>query len=161
MAMPLTQDPANALAMATRICQRFEGCVLTAYHGAADRPGLYSIGYGTTSIDGAPVQPGSTITQEQADQYLADELTRVQNAVEGMLTTQVQDYQEAALISFGYNLGTSALHGSTLLKFVNAGDFDAAAGQFGLWVHANGQVVNGLVARRAYEAQVFQNEVQP
>ncbi len=154
--MPLTQDLANALAIATKICQRFEGCVLTAYHGAADRAGLYTIGWGTISIDGEPVQPGMTITQEQADEYFQNDLSAVQSSVEDMLTTDVKDHQEAALISFAYNLGAAALRSSTLLKLVNAGDFEAAAGQFKLWVHANGQVVAGLVARRAYEARVFQ-----
>jgi lysozyme len=159
--MPQTIDLSNALALAAKICQRFEGCVLTAYHGAADRAGLYTIGWGTTEIDGQPVQPGTTITQAQADDLLTDTLSAVQSKVEAMLTRQLEDYQEAALISFAYNLGTGALGSSTLLKEVNAGNFDAAAQQFGLWIHANGVVVKGLVARRAFEAQVFSGIVTP
>jgi GH24 family phage-related lysozyme (muramidase) len=159
--MSHTIDLSNALALAAKICQRFEGCVLTAYHGAADRAGLYTIGWGTTSINGQPVQPGTTITQAEADDLLTDTLTAVQAKVEALLTVQVQDYQEAALISFAYNLGTGALAGSTLLKLVNAGDFDGATQQFGLWIHANGVVVPGLVARRAFEAQVFAGTATP
>jgi GH24 family phage-related lysozyme (muramidase) len=47
----------SSLATASKICQQFEGCKLTAYHGAVDRPGPYSIGWGATEIDDAPVQP--------------------------------------------------------------------------------------------------------
>ena len=129
--MPQTNDLARALQIGTAICQRFEGCVLTAYHGAADRDGLYSIGWGTTMIYGQPVQPGTTITQKQADGYLSDTLAGVQNDIEAALQVQVQDYQEGALISFAYNLGFSALRTSTLFRLVNQGDFAGAAGQFG------------------------------
>ena len=159
--MSRTVDLSNALAMATKICQRFEGCVLTAYHGAADKAGLYTIGWGTTEINGEPVKPGTTITQSEADDLLADTLSGVQARVEAMLVVQVQDCQEAALISFAYNLGAGALAGSTLLKNVNAGDFHAAAQQFGLWIHADGKVVPGLVARRAFEAKVFAGAATP
>jgi lysozyme len=156
-----TQDAASALAMGAAICKRFEGCVLTAYHGSADRAGLYTIGWGTTSIDGQPVQPGTTISQAQADQYLNDTLGRIQTQIESALQIAIEDYRKAALISFAYNLGFAALSTSTLLHLVNAGDFAGACGQFGLWIHANGVVVPGLVARRAYEAQVFDGTATP
>ncbi len=156
--MPQTNDLAEALATGATICKRFEGCLLTAYHGAADRAGLYTIGWGTTVIDGQPVQPGTTITQKQADTYLQDALAALQSEIEAVLQVQVEDYQEGALISFAYNLGFSALRTSTLLRLVNSGDFAGAAGQFGLWIHSNGQVVSGLVARRKYEAQVFSGQ---
>ena len=45
----------------------FEGCRLEAYHGAADRPGLYTIGYGHTG----KVQKGQKITQAEADRLFS------------------------------------------------------------------------------------------
>jgi lysozyme len=161
--MSQTLDTSSALTMASKICQRFEGCELTAYHGAADKPGLYSIGWGATQINGEPVQPGTTITQDEADEMLASTLSKVQARVTALVTVALTDYQEAALISFAYNVGTgeAGFGGSTLLKDLNAGDFDAAAGQFGLWDHAAGVEVDGLKRRRAFEAQVFAGDVTP
>jgi GH24 family phage-related lysozyme (muramidase) len=161
--MSQTLEMSSALAMATKICQQFESCELSAYHGAADRPGLISIGWGATEIDGQPVQLGTTITQDEADAMLASTLSSVQAKVKALVTVALTDYQEAALISFAYNVGAGAtgLGGSTLLKDLNAGDFDAAAQQFGLWDHAAGVEVDGLKRRRAYEAQVFTGDVTP
>jgi GH24 family phage-related lysozyme (muramidase) len=59
------------------------------------------------------------------------------------------------LISFAYDVGLSPLRTSTLLRLFNAGSTAAAAEQFGAWVHADGQVTEGLVGRRAAERAVF------
>jgi lysozyme len=41
------------------------------------------------------------------------------------------------------------------VRKVNSGDFQGAAAQFGLWVHAGGEVVPGLLRRRNAEAALF------
>jgi lysozyme len=42
-----------------------------------------------------------------------------------------------------------------MLKFINEGNLQAAAAQFGNWVYVNGQVSQGLVRRRAAEKALF------
>jgi lysozyme len=64
-------------------------------------------------------------------------------------------------VDFCFNAGRGALLGSTLLRKVNAEDFEGAAAQFGLWVHAGGEVVPGLVRRRTAEAALFCGESLP
>ncbi|HUZ96729.1 MAG TPA: lysozyme, partial [Edaphobacter sp.] len=62
-----------------------------------------------------------------------------------------------ALVDFVFNLGCARLLGSTLLRHVNAGEFDLAAPQFLLWDHAGGIVVQGLLKRRQAEMALFQS----
>jgi len=61
----------------------------------------------------------------------------------------------SALVSFSFNLGCSALQGSTLAKDARAKNYKAASEEFGKWVHAGGQVLPGLVRRRAAEKALF------
>jgi lysozyme len=65
-------------------------------------------------------------------------------------------YQFDALTSFTYNCGEGNLKKSTLLKKVNAGDFEGAALEFHKWNKANGKVLAGLTRRRASESLLFQ-----
>lgn len=67
----------------------------------------------------------------------------------------LDDNKFAALVSFSFNLGCSAFEGSTLLKYLKAKDYASAAGEFGKWVHAGGQVLQGLVRRREAERVLF------
>ena len=60
-----------------------------------------------------------------------------------------------ALVSFCYNLGPGTLKHSDLLSFVNAGRFQQAADAFLEYVHADGQVLPGLVRRRRAERILF------
>ena len=57
------------------------------------------------------------------------------------------------MVSFHYNTG--ALGRSTLLKLHKAGQFTAAAVEFGKWVNAGGKRMPGLVRRRAAEAALY------
>lgn len=98
----------SAIAMATELIKRFEGCRLTAYPdpGTGGRP--YTVGWGNTYINGQSVIPGQVITQQQADAALAVTVTLVSNTLArtipgwGSLSPQ----RQAALISFGYNCGS-------------------------------------------------------
>jgi lysozyme len=131
------------------LVKSFEGCELQAYK---DATGIPTIGYGHTGTD---VRLGQTITQAQADAYLAADLTSAASSVANMVRVQLTPNQFAALVSFAYNVGAGALMGSTLLRCVNAGNFTAAAAQFGVWIHAGAQTLPGLVRRRAAEAALF------
>jgi lysozyme len=76
-----------------------------------------------------------------------------------MITSQVNQNQFDALVSFTYNLGVGALHGSTLLHLVNQSDFTNAANEFPKWDHAGGVVVAGLLRRRLAEQTLFTTPV--
>ena len=77
--------------------------------------------------------------------------------VRRLVKVRLAPWQFDALVSFTYNCGAGALSSSTLLKKVNAGDFEGAALEFHKWNKAGGKVMNGLVRRRASESLLFQN----
>lgn len=125
-----------------------EGCRLTAYY---DSVGVPTIGYGHTK----GVRMGDVCTPEQASAWLVEDLASVYGDIASQVTVPLTQGQFDALCSFVFNLGGSALRNSTLLKMLNAGDYEAAQGQFGRWTHAGTQTLAGLVKRRAGEAEMF------
>jgi lysozyme len=159
-APPAADSPNHALDFSQKIVEHWEGCSLTAYHGAADRANVWTIGWGCISIDGKSVTPATpAITQDQADALLAAELQKTQSSVRSLVKTALTEYQEAALISFTYNEGATAFGSSTLLTLLNGGHVTDASAQFSRWVVSNGVRVNGLVRRRGAEAAVFIGKV--
>jgi lysozyme len=145
----------RAMALAVPFIREAEGCYLTAYHGAEDRPGVCTIGVGSITIDGRPVRLGDTITQAQADAMLAEEMKAKADAVDALAPPDATPGECAACYSFAYNLGVNAFSGSTLAKKWHAGDRPGAAAEFAGWCHSNGKVVPGLVTRRARERALF------
>jgi lysozyme len=159
--MPAPVGGSNpALDFARLIVEYWEQCRLAAYHGAEDRPGVWTIGWGCTTIDGRPVTPATpAITQAKADSMLDAILLNIQAGVRQLVKVPITEYQEAALISFAYNEGVPALAGSALLTLLNARHVTEAAAQFPRWVVANGVRVNGLIRRRGAEQAVFLGKV--
>jgi len=125
-----------------------EECVLHAYQ---DPVGIWTIAWGYTH----GVFPGQTCTQEQADAWLDEMLTKAAMAVMSMVHVPITQGQLDALTDFVYNLGSGSLLHSTLLAKLNAGDVQGAAEEFGKWVHARGKVLPGLVTRRQKEKELF------
>lgn len=133
------------------LTKKFEGLSLTAYQ---DQVGVWTIGYGHT---GPEVHGGLTITEDQADLLLHSDVAAAVACVNRAVTAGITQCQFDALVDFVFNLGCGRLLGSTLLRHVNAGEFDQAAPQFLLWDHAGGVVVPGLLARRQAEVALFQS----
>lgn len=130
----------------------FEGLRLKAYD---DGVGVWTIGYGTTVINGVKVKIGDTCTIEQAKSYMAQDLKKFESAVETAVKVPLNQNQFDALASFTYNLGEGNLSKSTLLKKLNAKDYKGAAAEFPKWNKAGGRVLAGLVKRRKAEMELF------
>lgn len=154
------------------LVKQFEGLFLTAYLCPA---GVPTIGYGTIQYpDGSKVRLGDICTIASANKYLQSEIEEKAKAVANMLRyTIVTQPQFDALVSFSYNLGVHALKESTLLKklLVNPNDYSIAhyktiegnpvidSCEFLRWVRADGKVLNGLVRRRAAEADLYKKGI--
>ncbi|MFC2994952.1 lysozyme [Acinetobacter sichuanensis] len=136
------------------ICS-FEGLELKAYN---DGVGVWTIGYGTTVINGVKVKKGDTCTVEQAKKYMASDLKKFEAAV-NKVQVPLNQNQFDALVSLTYNIGIGAFADSTLLKKLNVGDYKGAAAQFDVWVKAGGKRMQGLVNRRAVERKLFEKAV--
>lgn len=131
------------------LIKQWEGCKLTAYKDVA---GVLTIGYGST---GPHVKPGMKITQAEAERLLLNDLDRFERAVERLVAVPLTDGQFAALVSFAFNVGEAAFAKSTLLRKLNAGDYEAVPSELARWVNAGGRRVQGLVNRRAAEAGLW------
>lgn len=131
-----------------RLTELFEGDVLTAYQ---DQRGLWTIGYGHT----AGVHPGQTISQQEAEQFLAEDIQIAANFVNRVVEVELTQGQFDALVDFAFNVGITNFRNSTLLKDVNEGHFPQAIAQFNLWDHCGGVVNAGLLRRRKAEASEF------
>ena len=141
--MQMSQEGREAL------LQKFEGCKLKAYRCPA---GICTIGYGHTAAAGAPPpRDGMTITQQQADDMLVRDLKQYEAAVEGMVHQPLTQHQFDVLVDFAYNAGVGNLKSSTLLKKVNAAQFDEVPTELLKWTKGGGKVLPGLVRRRQAE----------
>ena len=106
------------------LTEQFEGCRLVAYQ---DQVGVWTIGYGHT---GSGVVSGLTITQDQAEDLLTSDVAASAAYVNAAVMVELQQNEFDALVDFVFNLGRGAFAGSTLLKNLNAGQFDAPFTQF-------------------------------
>jgi len=129
-----------------------EGLRLESY---PDSGGVWTIGWGTTRINGKPVKQGMVITQEQAAIYFNHDMGIVEQEVSNLVKVPLTDNQFSALVSFVFNIGSGQFSKSTLLKKLNQGDYDGAANEFGRWIYAKGKVLNGLITRREQERDLF------
>ena len=133
------------------LIKKFEGCELEAYQCSA---GVWTIGYGHTK----GVEEGMTITKDQAEQMLLEELIEYEVAVEEAVDNQLDQCMFDALVSWTYNLGPTNLNNSTMLKVLNAGKYDEVPAQIKRWNKAGGKVLEGLVRRREAEALLFEGK---
>lgn len=132
------------------LLKKFEGCKLLSYRCPAN---VCTIGYGHTSAAGAPeVKDGMKITQKQADDILFEDLVKYETAVYGMVKQPLTQHQFDVLVDFAYNAGVGALQKSTLLKKVNAAQFDDVPAELMKWTKGGGKVLAGLVRRRQAES---------
>lgn len=127
----------------------FESLRLTAYQ---DQKGIWTCGWGHT---GADVVAGTTCTPEQAEQWFLEDTQAAVNGVDTSITTNVNQNQFDALVSFTFNVGVGAEAHSTMVKLINARNFTGAAAEFPKWDHVNGVPNAGLLRRRQAEQQLF------
>lgn len=132
------------------LIREHEGCRLESYQ---DSVGIWTIGYG--HIKG--VQRGTACTQEQAEAWLEEDVKTAETCVNGAVTVPMTQGEFDALVSFTFNLGCRALRNSTLLRKLNAADYDGAAAEFARWDHAGNKQVAGLTARRKAEVERFED----
>jgi lysozyme len=133
------------------LIKKFEGCELEAYKCSA---GVWTIGYGHTK----GVEEGMTITKDQAEEMLLEELVEYEKAVEEAVHNQLDQCMFDALVSWTYNLGPTNLNSSTMLKVLNAGEYDEVPSQIKRWNKAGGKVLEGLIRRREAEALLFEGK---
>jgi lysozyme len=132
-----------------------EGLKLKPYLCSAKIP---TIGYGNTYYpDGKRVTLlDKDITKQQAFDMFKEVANRFAKRVDTLVTSNLNQNQFNALVSFAYNVGTGNFSSSTLLKKVNRNPDDLTIkDEFLRWNKAGGKVLNGLTNRRNEEAILY------
>jgi len=118
--------------------------------------GVWTVGYGHTTAAGHPtVVPGMRITEREAEEILRRDLSRFEDRVNKLVKVPLTQGQFDALVSFDFNTG--ALHSSTLLKRLNAGNYTDIPRQLMRWTKGGGRELPGLVRRRRDEAELWRS----
>ena len=134
---------------------KHEGLKLKPYLCPAKIP---TIGYGNTYYtDGKRVTLlDKDITKQQAFDMFKEIANRFAKRVDALVTSNINQNQFNALVSFAYNVGTGNFSSSTLLKKVNRNPDDLTIkDEFLKWNKAGGKVLNGLTNRRNEEADLY------
>jgi lysozyme len=134
---------------------KHEGLKLKPYLCPAKIP---TIGYGNTYYpDGKRVTLlDKDITKQQAFDMFKEIANRFAKRVDALVTSNINQNQFNALVSFAYNVGTGNFSSSTLLKKVNRNPDDLTIkDEFLRWNKAGGKVLNGLTNRRNEEADLY------
>lgn len=122
----------------------FEGKENKAY---VDPVGIMTICYGETK----GVKKGDYKTDQECLESLASELVEHEKGMLEVVKIPLSTKEQAAYLSFTYNLGVKAFTNSTLLRKLNSGDRVGACNELLRWNKANGKILNGLTKRRQEE----------
>jgi len=141
-----------------RLIKLFENITLKPYLCPA---GIPTISIGCTYYpDGTKVKmTDPPISEARATEIFLNVIKHYEHSVDSFCRDDINQNQFDALVSFCYNLGAESLKSSTLLKVLNAGDYDNCAEQILRWDKANGKVLAGLTRRRKAEAALFDSNV--
>lgn len=129
--------------------------LLKQREGYSDTP--YADHKGQSIFYGHLIKPGETVESLQAkgaDAVFLDDIEWANTAVIEHVIAPITQNQFDALVSFCYNVGSSAFAGSTLVKKINSND-PTAVDEFSRWVNASGVRNDALVTRRMSEAEQF------
>ncbi|HEY2469866.1 MAG TPA: lysozyme [Terracidiphilus sp.] len=118
-----------------------------------DIAGFQTIGFGHCQTSSECYPQG--IDLAQAEHILACDIAAAELAIKRLVRVPLTQGQFDALVDFVFNLGTGRLASSTLLSYLNAGKYDAAAWQLLAWDHAGPQEIAGLKARREAEFHLW------
>lgn len=140
-----------ATAGAIGLIASFEGFRNDAYLPHKDD--VPTIGYGQTYYtDGRKVKMGDYISEKEARTQLGelvrkDFVAKIAKCVQVPLT----EGEFTAYVSLAYNIGSGAFCKSTLVKKLNAKDYNGACKEILRWNRSGGKVMQGLVKRRQAE----------
>jgi len=106
-----------------------------------------TIGFGTTS----GVKQGDTISPERALVRLLNDADKFTQSVKRCAPVPMHQYEFDAYVSLTYNIGPTAFCNSTLVKKLNAYDYEGACKEILRWDKFKGQALKGLTLRRQRE----------
>lgn len=133
------------------LIKSFEGLRLKAYKVLPSEK-YYTIGYGHYGVD---ITPNMTITEEQAEKLLIQDIKKYENSVNNCkLGFKPNQNQFDSLVSFCYNLGVNIMN-----NFIGLTS-EQVAKEMLLYVNSGGVRLQGLVNRRKKEVELFNTPIK-
>jgi lysozyme len=130
---------------------QWEGRRNQAYQDSA---GHWTIGIGHLIVPGDGLNLQSNINDATIDAIFANDLENAESIVKANVIVPLTQGQFDALVDFTFQFG-NRLKTSTLLQFLNAGDYAGASAEFSKWIHVDNLPNQQLVSRRAADASMF------
>ncbi|HDL7813832.1 TPA: lysozyme [Yersinia enterocolitica] len=141
----------GAMAIAIVLLGGSEGLEGREYLPYRDVVGVLTVCDGHTGKD---IIPSKRYSDAECDALLHQDLIPVFAAIDRIVNVPMSDFRKAALASFGYNVGITAMTNSTMVKKLNRGDTSGACDELRRWIKAGGKVWKGLVNRREVEREL-------
>lgn len=143
---------AAAIYIAAPIVELVEGVEYKPYMDIAGIPTVCS------GVTGPDVVWGKKYSAKECRKLLEKHIQIHGRYVQDAVTYPITPETRAALISFSYNVGGSAMRKSTAVRLINQGKIEEGCNALGMWnkITKNGKkvVVKGLVNRRNEEIKL-------
>lgn len=119
-----------------------------------------TIGYGHLIKPGEDFSKG--LTEKQATELLMNDIAKAQRVVQENITPPLSQNQYDALVSLAFNIGAGNFKNSTIVKYINdknyvSNIYPTQEKAWKAWNRSNGKVSTGLINRRNYEWEMFNN----
>lgn len=115
---------------------------------------VWTIGWGHTHT----TRKGMKVTVQEAQALFDKDVAWVERAMAENIKVDLTQNQYDAVASWVFNVGATNFKTSTLLRKLNVKDYEGAAREFPRWNKQKGEVLRGLVRRRAEEMAYFLQE---
>ncbi len=156
---------ADPLGPALALIRQFEGFVDHAYPDPASGAEPWTIGYGFTTVGGAAVVPGQTITPAAADRELEVQAQACAAHLAGTIPywAEMNSNQRCALVDFAWNLGDD-FYGdeadfASISRDLRNRNWAQVPQTLCLYCDPGTAVTDGLLRRRQAEGQLWQTPV--
>jgi lysozyme len=132
------------------LIKNFEGLRLKAYQCSGS---VWTIGWGTTFINGVKVKSGDIIDLEMAKKLFRMDIEKHEAIVNSKLQISLNQNQFDALVSHTFNTGGS----DTLFELINSQSSSLKILHWikNTYITTGGNLILGLVKRRQKEANLF------
>ena len=149
----------NPIEIATNLIRQFEGYKSQAYQ---DQKGVWTIGYGTTVIDGHSVCMTDKCTEYEATTWLADHVAHDYQTLTRLVINnkiQLNAHEKGSLLSFIYNIGFANFLSSSVYRDLITNNLEKVRNHLLEWnkirIKGNLTFSQGLENRREAEAKEF------
>ena len=148
-------------APALELIRKFEGFVDVAYPDPASGGEPWTIGYGFTTLFGRAVQPGQTISQQEADAELQRQAEACANHLAGTIPywSSMNANRRCALLDFAWNLGSDfygdEVNFTSITRDLREHDWTQVPRTLLLYCDPGSSVEAGLRRRRQAEANLW------